>query len=245
MTTPSEKALGMIAPLADTSSRRAALSELIGTTTEIRNGLRVNSAEVTTNELLRHKLSSPILQTKLTDRDFLAKLGGDALVQDMKELPTTVRTIGFPGFEVSNWPATVGQLYATTLTTMGDGLLPFVYGFDDTGLGRIERSLVPLFEQSLTNPQFQEDTVAIQEFLALLQARRIPPLVVVGGLGKVTGGDLSQIPIGELPTLVRSGMKNTASDMRANSITLSEHERNEAYLQTWIGALQKLHSDLQ
>ncbi len=245
MTTPSEKALGMIAPLADSPSRRAAFDELRQSTMAMRDRVRANHLEFKPNDALRHRLRHSFLKTRLTDIDSLTKVGGERLVQDIKELPAYTNTLGFPGFEVSGWPATVGQLYATTLTTMGDGLLPFVYGFDDTGLGRIERSLVPLFEQSLTNPQFQEDTVAIQEFLALLQARRIPPLVVVGGLGKVTGGDLSQIPIGELPKLVRSGMKNTASDVRANSITLSERERNEADLQAWIGALKKLHSDLQ
>ena len=244
MTTPAEQALRTIAPLADSPSRRAAFNELEGTTRRIREEMRRLNPEFRPTDLHRHRLSHPVLQARISDGESLSRLGGEPLAKDMKELPAYIKTLGFPGFDIVGWPATLGQLYAVTLTQADEDQLPLAYGIQEKGLERIERSLVPLFQRNLNDPQFQEDTIAIQEFLAVLQERRIPPFVVIGGLGIVTGGDLSQIPFGELPKLVRSGMNNTASDVRTNSITLSEHEQNEALLQSWIGSLQKLHSDL-
>lgn len=244
MTTPAEIALGKIVPLADTPGRRRALEEMLRTTAAFRARMNAEGSVVAPSDVLSHRLTHPFLQAKITDTDFLSKLGGDSLVRDLRDLRAFTKTRGYPGFEIANWPSTIGQLYAVLLTPIAYGHTPFVYGFDEKGSERIERSLVPVFQKNLTNPTFQEDTIAISEFLALIHERGIPPLVVVGGLGVVTGGEFSQLPIDELPIVLRSQFKNVASDTRATSITLSEFERNEVLLRRWTSALQSLRRQI-
>ncbi len=245
MTTPAQEVLGKLGSLANSPKRTAALHELRLTTELLGQQMRVQKPEYRPSEALHHHLTHPILQAKISDYDFMTRLGGDQLAKDMKDLPAYIKTIGFPGFEIMDWPRTIGQLYAASITPIGDGLTQFVYGFNEKGMERIERSLVPLFEKNLTDPIFQEDTVAIQEFLAQLNERRVPPLVVVGGLRVVTGGDFAKLTEDEIATTLRSRFRNVASDNQASSITPSEFDRNDMKLIEWITSLQALRRSLK
>lgn len=245
MTTPAQEVLGKLTPLADTRKRIAALEELRRTTESMGLQMKVQKPEFSPSEALHHHLSHPILQARIADYDFMTKIGGDQLAKDMKDLPAYIKTIGFPGFEIMDWPRTIGQLYAATLTPISDGLTQFVYGFNDAGMERIGRSLVPLLEKNLTDPVFQEDTVAIQEFLAQLNERKVPPLIVVGGLRVVAGGDFARFTEEEIETTLRSRFRNVASDNQVTSLTPTEFERNEMKLTEWITALQKLRRSMK
>lgn len=243
MPTPAEQALA-IAREGVSPRGQQLLDTVLNQTRLFGNRMRTPVREFPASEILQHDLQSHILQAKLTDHDFLLKLAGRQLVDDMKRLPAHIKTVGFPVFELPHWPQTLGQLYAVTMTPMQTGLMRQVYGFDSNGERCIERALSPFFEKQLTDPTFQTDTIAVQTWLALLKEYRIPPLVAIGGLEVLSSAQFLRLGKDNISTHLSQGMKNTASQLASSHIEPSDFERNQALTNIWLTNLQKLHGDL-